>query len=91
MAWFLRFRQAQAAFQFEEDTNSQLITFNYWDSLYKGLLAGESLMLSLQQMETSYNNLNTRTFEIEKTISVQQHFICPMECNFLNEITRRHT
>lgn len=66
--------QAQAAFQFEEDTNNQLITFNYWDSLYKGLLAGESLMLSLQQMETSYNNLNTRTFEIEKTISVQQNF-----------------
>ncbi|WP_147323399.1 Tc toxin subunit A-related protein [Chitinophaga silvatica] len=66
--------QAQAAFQFEEDTNTQFITFDYWDSLYKGLLAGESLMLSLQQMETSYNNINTRTFEIEKTISVQQNF-----------------
>ncbi|WP_160717884.1 neuraminidase-like domain-containing protein [Chitinophaga solisilvae] len=66
--------QTQAAYQFELNTSNQLITFNYWDNLYKGLLAGESLMLSLQQMETSFTYGNTRTFEIEKTISVLQNF-----------------
>lgn len=66
--------QAQAAYQFELDSSAQMISFNYWDNLYKGLLSGESLMMSIQQMESAFFQNNTRTFEIEKTISLSQQF-----------------
>jgi hypothetical protein len=66
--------QAQAAYQFEMDSSAQMISFAYWDNLYKGLLSGESLMMSIQQMENSYYQNNTRVFEIEKTISLFQQF-----------------
>ncbi|MCE3226724.1 MAG: hypothetical protein K0S32_1275 [Bacteroidetes bacterium] len=66
--------QAQATYQFELDSSDQFITFNYWDNLHKGLLAGESLMMSLQQMESNYTRNNTRLLEIEKTISMSQQF-----------------
>ena len=61
---------AQAAYQNELAVNDRFIEFNYWDSLRKGLLAGESLMLSLNQMEKSYIETNARSLEIEKTISL---------------------
>lgn len=63
---------AQAAYQNEMNSTTQFIQFDYWDSLHKGLLSGEALTLSLQQMEQSYTLKNTRTFEIEKTISLLQ-------------------
>lgn len=62
--------KAQAAYQFEMDNSDLVINFNYWDNLYKGLLAGESLMLSLQQLEVSHAQKNRRRFEITKTISL---------------------
>lgn len=64
--------KAQSAFQFEMDTSELVINFNYWDNLYKGLLAGESLMLSLQQLEVAHTQKNRRRFEITKTISLIQ-------------------
>lgn len=63
---------AQRAYQYELTVNDNFINLSYWDSLKKGLLAGESLMLSLQQMEKSYLANNTRRLEIEKTISLVQ-------------------
>jgi hypothetical protein len=66
--------RAQAAYQFELDSSDQMIAFNYWDDLHKGLLAGESLMLSLQHMESAYVQNNTRRLEIEKTVSIRQNF-----------------
>jgi hypothetical protein len=66
--------KAQAAYQFELDSSEQMITFNYWDDLYKGLLSGESLMLSLEQMESFYIQKNTRLLEIEKNISLANEF-----------------
>ncbi|MGL4599470.1 MAG: neuraminidase-like domain-containing protein, partial [Bacteroidia bacterium] len=65
---------AQQAYNFELDTNENFITFDSWDSLHKGLLAGEGLLFSLQQMEKAYLTNNTRRFEIEKTISLRQQF-----------------
>jgi hypothetical protein len=65
---------AQSAYQFELDRDDAYITFSYWDSLYKGLLAGEGLMLSLTQLENGYIQNNTRRLEIEKTISLRQTF-----------------
>lgn len=61
---------AQQAFQFELNSTDQFISFEYWDSARRGLLAGEQLMLSLTQMEKAYYQKNTRSMEIEKTISL---------------------
>ncbi|MGL4599439.1 MAG: neuraminidase-like domain-containing protein, partial [Bacteroidia bacterium] len=64
---------AQEAYNFELDTTENFIAFDSWDNLHKGLLAGEGLMFSLQQMEKAHLINNTRRFEIEKTISLRQH------------------
>jgi len=63
-------RQAQTAYQFETDTDRTFISFDYWDSLHKGLTAGEGLRLALNRMDASYLTGDTRRFEIEKTVSL---------------------
>ncbi|SFW75067.1 Tc toxin subunit A-related protein [Chitinophaga sancti] len=65
---------AQTAYQYELNNSNTFITYNYWDTLHSGLLSGEALQLSLQQMEASYMKGNSRTLEIEKTISLRQAF-----------------
>ena len=81
--------QAQRAYQYELGANDSFINIGYWDNLKKGLLAGESLMYSLQYMEKSYGESNIRKLEIEKTISLQQldplallEFKSTGRCNF---------
>ena len=63
---------AQRAYQYELNQNDTFIEGPYWDSLHKGLLAGESLMLGLNQLEKAYIEGNSRYLEIEKTISLLQ-------------------
>ena len=63
---------AQRAYQYELNAPHTYIQSNDWDNLKKGLLAGESLMLGLNQLEKAYLNHNERRFEIEKTISLLQ-------------------
>ena len=47
--------QVQACYQFELGLpQSSFIQFGYWDSLHKGLLAGEALNHDLRRMESSY-------------------------------------
>ncbi len=65
---------AQAAYQFELDREDQYVTFSYWDSLHKRLLAGEGLMFSLNQLENAYLENNVRRLEVEKTVSILQEF-----------------
>jgi hypothetical protein len=65
-------RSAQRAYQFERGTNQTFLDFTYWDSLRKGLLAGEGLMQSLAQLEKSYLDANRRPLEITRTISLLQ-------------------
>lgn len=65
-------RAAQRAYQFELNSDQSFINFGYWDNLKKGLLAGEGLMLALNQMEKTYMENNARSLEIEKTISLIQ-------------------
>ncbi|NEQ66041.1 MAG: hypothetical protein F6K21_11170 [Symploca sp. SIO2D2] len=64
--------QAQQAYQYELLTTDTYLQPNYWDSLHKGLLAGEQLMWGLNQLEKAYLDGNSRTFEIEKVISLRQ-------------------
>jgi hypothetical protein len=63
-------RSAQRAYQYELGTDQSFVNFGYWDDGRRGLLAGEGLMLALNQMEQSYLERNVRALEIEKTISL---------------------
>lgn len=50
--------------------NSSFITFGYWDSLKKGLMAGERLYFDLKRLESSYIDKNRREYEITRIISL---------------------
>ena len=64
-------KKAERTYRFELGlTNSNFIQFGYWDSLRKGLQAGERLYLSLKQMDQAYHNQNKREYEITKNISL---------------------
>ncbi len=63
---------AEKAYQFEKARSQTFITYGYWNSLKKGLLSGETLMLDVQRMEQSYLQTDVRRLEIEKTISLLQ-------------------
>jgi hypothetical protein len=64
-------KKAERAFRFERGlTESNFIQFGYWDSLRKGLLAGDRLDLALFQMETAYTDQNTREYEISRDLSL---------------------
>ncbi|OZY41543.1 hypothetical protein CJF43_12345 [Pseudomonas fragi] len=63
---------AQACWQFERaDWNTGFIQTSHWNSQFKGLTAGESLKLDLQQMKTAYIQGNRRELEISKTVSLR--------------------
>ncbi|MFN0200978.1 MAG: hypothetical protein ACKVTZ_05630, partial [Bacteroidia bacterium] len=64
--------QLQSAYQYELDRTDNFIPTNAWNSLRKGLLAGETLKLALLRMQDSYYTYNTRRREIEKIYSVKK-------------------
>ncbi|MCT7952702.1 hypothetical protein NG798_23155 [Ancylothrix sp. C2] len=63
---------AQKAYQYELNKDDTYLQPTYWDSYKKGLLAGESLMLGLNQLEKAYLDGSDRRLEIEKIISLRQ-------------------
>ena len=64
-------KRAERDYQYELALpNATFIQFGYWDSLHKGLLAGESLMTDLLRMQASYLDLNVRRYEISRIISM---------------------
>lgn len=68
---FAMAKKAERTFQFERGlTSSSFIQFGYWDSLRKGLLAGDRLHLALLQMQSAYADQNTRDYEISRDISL---------------------
>jgi hypothetical protein len=67
-------KAAEKGMQFELPTNETFIGAGHWDSLKKGLLAGESLMLDLGRMERKHLDGDSRFLEIEKTISMRRTF-----------------
>jgi hypothetical protein len=67
-------KRAENTYRFELGIlTSNFIQFGYWDSLRKGLLAGEQLYLALKQMEKAYLEQNRREYEITKNISLMIH------------------
>ncbi|MBK8128910.1 MAG: hypothetical protein IPK53_08175 [bacterium] len=66
-------KQAEKAFQYELGvTDTDFIRFGYWDSLKKGLLAGERLHYDLKRMEAAYLKQNRREYELTQHISLAQ-------------------
>jgi len=66
-------RRAERAFQYEiGQYDASFVQFGYWDSLKKGLLAGEKLTVDLRRMEAAYLGQNKREYEITKHISLAQ-------------------
>ena len=65
--------RAQKCMQYElGDGSLSFIQFGYWDSLKKGLLAGEKLGYDLRRLESAYFDLHKREFELTKHISMAE-------------------
>ncbi len=65
-------KRAECAYRYELGLKeSSFIQFGYWDSLKKGLLAGERLTYDLKRMEIAYLDQNRREYEIGKHVSLQ--------------------
>lgn len=66
-------KRAQKCFQFElGKPDTSFIQFGYWDSLKKGLLAGERLANDIRSMEVAYFDRHKRELEITKRVSLAQ-------------------
>jgi Tc toxin complex TcA C-terminal TcB-binding domain/Neuraminidase-like domain/Salmonella virulence plasmid 28.1kDa A protein len=64
-------KRAQQAYRFElADPAADFVAFGYWDSLHKGLLAGERLAADLKRMDASYTEQNRREYELTKRVSL---------------------
>ncbi len=66
-------RQAEAACQYElGDFELRFIHAGQaWNDQFRGLLAGEALLLDLQRMELAYRQRNLRLYEVVKTFSLK--------------------
>ena len=66
-------KRSEVCFRFELGLQeSSYIQFGYWDSLKKGLLAGEKLFQDLKRLDTAYLDQNRREYEISKSVSFLQ-------------------
>lgn len=68
-------KQAEKTFQHELGPDESGLTFiqpTYWDSLRKGLLAGEHLHQDLRRMEAAHLDAHRRELEITKHVSLFQ-------------------
>jgi hypothetical protein len=65
-------KRAEQAYRYELglDDTVKVVRFGHWESLRKGLLAGERLHQDIKRMETSYLDLNKREYELSKTVSL---------------------
>lgn len=64
---------AEKCFQHERgEPTTTFIEFGYWDSLKKGLLAGDCLGNDIRRMEAAYLQQNHRDLEITKSVSLAQ-------------------
>ena len=64
-------QQVERCYQYELGIqNTSFIQFGYWDSLYKGLLAGETLNHDLRRMQSSYLQQNARRYEVSRFVSL---------------------
>ncbi|MFE6063813.1 neuraminidase-like domain-containing protein [Streptomyces sp. NPDC056431] len=66
-------KRAERALRHELGTDeTDFVSFGHWDSLHKGLLAGERLLTDLHRMDAAYYEANARELELTKRISLAQ-------------------
>ncbi|TDB55585.1 neuraminidase-like domain-containing protein [Photorhabdus luminescens] len=66
---------AEMAYRWEtNNTAASFIKPGAWQGTHAGLLAGETLMLNLAQMEDAHLRWDQRALEVERTISLAQHY-----------------
>lgn len=68
-------KRAENSFRYElavPQSATPYIKFGYWDSLKKGLLSGDKLMLAIHKMEAAYLEQNKRMYELTKQISLRK-------------------
>lgn len=65
-----RCRMAESAYQYDLGETQTFIRPGAWQGNYSGLMAGESLMHNLTQMENSYLEKDKRALEITKIVSL---------------------
>ncbi|MFA6152383.1 MAG: neuraminidase-like domain-containing protein [Chitinophagaceae bacterium] len=64
-------KKAERCFRYELNLDtSDYIQYGYWDSLNKGLLAGENLAYDIKRMEAAYLDKNKRQLELTKHVSL---------------------
>ena len=80
-------REAERAWIFEKARAQNFDIKDVWEEGRKGLLAAESLMLTLQQMRKTYMQENKRRFEIVKAISLKNNPDIQVEGSSKNVIT----
>ncbi len=65
-------KQLERCYQFELGVaSSSFIQFGYWDSLYKGLLSGETLNADLRRLQAAYLQQNARRYELSRYVSLE--------------------
>jgi hypothetical protein len=62
--------KAERCFQYELGSDSSFVSFGYWDSLKKGLMAADHLFHDIKRMEVAYQDQNRREYELTKHVSV---------------------
>ncbi|WP_157979563.1 Tc toxin subunit A-related protein [Kribbella monticola] len=66
-------KRAEQSFRYELGLpTSNYVKFGYWDSLRKGLLAGERLSYDLNRLEAAHLEQNKREYELTKHVSLAQ-------------------
>ncbi|MGH8490981.1 MAG: hypothetical protein ACREXS_19475 [Gammaproteobacteria bacterium] len=66
-------KRASKSYAFElGTTDPRFIQFGYWDNLYKGLHAGDKLLLDLRRLQAEHLNRNRRELELTKHVSLIQ-------------------
>jgi hypothetical protein len=63
-------RMAERAYRFERDDDTFFIAGDNWRFDRAGLLAGEHLLLQLQQLERTYLEQHTRDYEVTQSFSL---------------------
>lgn len=65
-------KRAERCFRFELGLqDSSYIQFGYWDSLKKGLHAGDKLQYDLRRLDSAYLEQNRREYELTKHVSLR--------------------
>ncbi|MGW8361966.1 Tc toxin subunit A-related protein [Streptomyces wedmorensis] len=66
-------KRAEQAMRYELGADGPpLVRFGHWDTLRKGLLAGERLASDLNRLDAAYLAENAREFELAKAVSLAQ-------------------